>query len=101
MRAMQPIVHELFPGHAFALRDLGFVMREDVVHSAAMNVDLVAEQCSCHRAALDVPARPSWSPRRIPFHVAVVFVPRFPQREVSNVFLVVLVMLYPTGGLQF
>ena len=44
MRAMQPVANELFPGHAFALCDLRFVMREDVIDAAAVDVDLIAEQ---------------------------------------------------------
>ena len=39
---MQPVAHELFPAAAFRLRDLRFVMRENVVHPAAMNVELLA-----------------------------------------------------------
>ena len=44
MRAMQPVAHKLFPGAAFGLRDLRFVMRENiVVHAAAVNIELLAE----------------------------------------------------------
>src|ERR1700731_3142420 len=92
MRAMEPHPHEFFAGHAFALRDLRFVMRENVVHATAVDIDLIAEQGSRHRAALDVPARTSRPPWRIPFHIAVFFVPCFPEREIADVFLVVLVM---------
>jgi hypothetical protein len=53
---MQPVAHELRSGHAFALRDLGFVMRKDVIDAAAVDVDLIAQQHHRHRAALDVPA---------------------------------------------
>src|SRR6478735_768688 len=94
MRAMQPVPHELLSGHAFALCDLRFVMRKDVIDTAAMDIDLVAEQRHRHRAAFDVPAGTTRSPWRIPFHVAVCFVPSFPQRKVANVFLVVFVMLH-------
>src|SRR5439155_20360671 len=91
MRAVQPRPHKLFSGHAFALRDLSFVVRKDIVYTAAMDVDLIAEQRGRHRAALDVPAGTSWSPWRIPFHIAIFFVPRFPKREVPDVVVVVLV----------
>src|SRR5215510_11948309 len=94
MRTMQPVAHELLSRYTFTLRDLGFVMREDVVDAAAVNINLVAQQCCGHRAALDVPAGTAWSPWRIPFHVAVFFVPRFPQREIADVFLVVFVVLH-------
>ena len=43
MRAMQPVAHEFFPSDAFALRDLRLVMRENVIHSTAVDVDLIAE----------------------------------------------------------
>src|SRR4051794_14438611 len=63
MRAMQPVTHELLSRHAFALRDLRLVMREDVIDAAAMDVDLIAQQRHGHRAALDVPAWTARSPR--------------------------------------
>ena len=40
---MQPVANEFFARYPFALRDLRFVMREDVIDAAAMDVDLVAE----------------------------------------------------------
>jgi hypothetical protein len=43
MRAMQPVLHELFSRHAFALRDLRFMVRENIVDTAAVNVDLIAQ----------------------------------------------------------
>ena len=78
MRAVQPIAHKLLSRDAFALRDLRFVMREDVVDPAAVDIDLVAQQRCGHGAALDVPAGTTRSPRGIPFYVAVFFVRRFP-----------------------
>ncbi len=89
---MQPVAHKFFPGAAFALRDLRLVMRENIVHAAAVDIDLRSEQRRRHRAALDVPARPARSPRRFPAHVAIGLVPRFPEREVADVFLLVLVV---------
>src|ERR1700756_5361169 len=100
MRAMQPVAYELLPSHPFALRDLGFVMWENVIDPAAVDVDLIAEQRSGHRAALDMPAGTAGSPRRIPFYVAIFLVPRFPQREIPDVFLVVFVVFNPAGRLQ-
>src|ERR1043166_4784128 len=100
MRAVQPIAHELFPGHAFALRDLRFVVRKNVVHAAAMNVDLIAEQRGRHRAALDVPARPARAPWTFPANFAVLFIPRFPEREIADVLLVVLIVPDASGWLQ-
>ncbi len=100
MRAVQPVAHKPFSSHAFALGNLRFVVRKNVVHAAAVDVDLIAEERGRHRAALDVPAGPPQSPWRIPFHIGIFFVPRFPKREVANVFFIVLVVLYATGRLQ-
>ena len=97
MRAMQPVTDEFFSGDAFALRDLRFVMRENVIDATAMDVDLIAKQRRRHRAAFDVPTRPAAAPRAFPRHIAVFFVPGFPKREVADVFLVVFVVLYATG----
>src|SRR6266540_1325524 len=43
VRAMQPIADEFLACHAFALCDLCFVMRKNVIDAATMNIDLVAE----------------------------------------------------------
>src|SRR5262249_30168066 len=77
-----------------------FVVRKDVIDPATMNVDLVAQQRSGHRAALDVPAGTARSPRRIPFNVVILFVPGLPQSEITDVFLVVFVVLYAACRLQ-
>src|SRR5438132_410901 len=62
MGAMQPIAHEFLAGHTFALRDLRFVMRENVVHAAAVNVDLIADQPGRPRPhGLSQPTLPSSS----------------------------------------
>ena len=97
---MQPVAYEFFSGDPFRLRDLGFVMRENVIHAAAMNIDLIAEQRRRHGAAFDVPARTASAPWAFPADIAIFFIPRLPQCKVSNVFLVVLVVLHPAGRLQ-
>ncbi len=43
MRAMQPVARKFFFGDTFTLRDLRFVMRENVIDSTAVDVDLIAE----------------------------------------------------------
>src|SRR4029077_4312691 len=46
---------------------------------------------------------PAWTtpaPWRIPFHIAIFFVPRFPKREVADVFLIVFVVLHTPRRLQ-
>ena len=69
-------------------------MRKDVIDTAAVDVDLIAQQRCGHRAALNVPTRTARSPGRIPFHVPVFFVPRFPEREIADVFFIVFVVLH-------
>jgi hypothetical protein len=48
------------------LRDLVFVMREDQVVAAAVNVDLFAEFGEVHGGAFDVPAGAALAPRTVP-----------------------------------
>ena len=43
MRAVQPVADEFLSRNAFALRDLCFVVRKNVIDAAAMDIDLVAE----------------------------------------------------------
>src|ERR1700693_318319 len=100
MRTMKPVAHKFLAGDAFTLRDLGFVMRKNVIDAAAVNVDLIAEQRGGHCAAFDVPARAAATPRTFPADVAIFFIPRFPKREIANVLLVVFVVLYAAGRLQ-
>src|SRR5256886_12608205 len=76
------------------------MMRENVVHAATVNVDLIAEQRGGHCAAFDVPARAAATPRTFPADVAIFFIPRFPKREIANVLFVVFVVLYAAGRLQ-
>ena len=47
-----------------------------------------------------MPARPAAAPRTFPADIAILFIPRLPQREIADVFFVVLVVLYPPGRLQ-
>ena len=101
VRAVQPVADEFFAGAAFGLRDLGLVMREDVVDAAAMDIEFRAEEGGGHGAALDVPAGPAAAPGRIPADVAIGFVPRFPEREVADAFLFVFVVADAAGGAQF
>ena len=47
-----------------------------------------------------MPAGTARTPRRIPLHVAIFFIPGFPQREVADVFLIVFIVLHAAGRLQ-
>ena len=101
MSAVHPGADETVPGAAFGLRDLGFVMGENVVHAAAMNVDLRPEQRGGHGAALDVPAGASLAPRTLPDHVAIGLIPGFPEREIADALLLILVVADASAGAQF
>ena len=86
----EPRVHPVldprdFAGGAFGLRDLGFVVREDVVLGAGVDVELVAEVLAGHGGALDVPAGKAAAPRAVPLHD--VFRVLLPEREVGRMAL--------------
>ena len=70
-------------GQRLALGDLVFVVREDQVGAAAVDVDLVAERLADHGRALDVPAGAAATPRARPRRLA--FAGVLPQREVARV----------------
>ncbi|MCG3150609.1 MAG: hypothetical protein PCFJNLEI_04097 [Verrucomicrobiae bacterium] len=90
---MQPIFDEWFAGGGFALGDFVFVVRKNQVFAAAVDVETLTEVRHAHDATFDVPAGPPQSPRRIPFDGAVGFTPGFPEREIADVLLGVLVVL--------
>ena len=95
VRAVQPVAGERLAGGRLALGDLVLVVRKDVVHAAGVDVEALAEVPHAHRGALDVPAGPAPAPRRVPADVAVLLVPRLPQREVGEILLLVLVLHAP------
>ena len=70
---------------AATLRDLAFVVRENVVLTARVKIDFVAKQHARHRAALKVPARISLAPRARPPHQMRWI--RLPQHEVGGMAL--------------
>ena len=75
---------------ALGLRDLVFVVREDQVLAAGMDVEGLAEELRRHRRALDVPAGPAAAPRARPGRLASLLVlgrDRLPEREVHRVAL--------------
>ncbi len=83
---VHPVLHEGFlAGKCFRLGDLVFVMGKDDVLAAAVDVNPVAEELAGHGAALDVPARPAFSPGAVPGRLAGLRL--FPEDEVHRVFL--------------
>src|ERR1035437_10435815 len=67
---MHPEMHERLPGQRLRLRDLVFVMREDEVFAAGMNVEALAEVFHRHLRTLDVPARATGTDLGFPHRLA-------------------------------
>src|SRR5207302_5183058 len=84
--AVHPQAHHAMSRDGFRLRDLGLVMREDVVGAACVDVESVAEYGHRHRGAFDVPARKARSPRAGP-DLHAVYSGRLPESEVTRVTL--------------
>ena len=90
--AVIPVAGEGRPVAALALGDLVFVVREEQVDAAGVQVDRVTEVRLDHRAALDVPAGTALGRalRAGPLDVAVLLgLVGLPEREVAHVVLVV------------
>ena len=86
---MVPMAGEAHAVAGLALRDFVLVVREGQVNPAGMQVDRFAEVSADHRGALDVPAGAITTPRAFPCDVAVLWLPRLPQREIATVLLLV------------
>ena len=87
--AVIPVVGEGGAVAALALGDLVFVVGEEQVHAAGMEVDGVAEVLFTHGAALDVPAGAALAPGRRPEVIAIVGFVALPEGEVGAVFFFV------------
>ena len=81
-------MHEGPAGGRLALGDLVFMVREDQVLAAAVDVDLLAQILFGHDRALDVPAGPAFSPGGAPEGLAFLF--RLPEHEIQRVLLLFL-----------
>ncbi len=74
-----------FTGGAAGLCDFAFVMGEDVVFAAGVNIDdIFAQHRAGHGGAFDVPAGVTIAPRAGPFHQ--VFRVRLPEQKIGRVF---------------
>src|SRR5688572_24784525 len=65
---MYPIAHRCYMIANSTLRDLTFMMREQKIHTTAMNIELCTEIFCCHGRTLDMPARKPYSPWTLPAH---------------------------------
>src|SRR5713101_6473789 len=86
MLPMYPVADDRVAERALGLRDLVLVVREDVVDAARVDVEAVAEVLRAHRGTLDVPARETRSPRRVPDERAAGLA-LLPEREVRGLAL--------------
>ena len=87
----EAVVHPVIRHHgrtvgAARLCDLVFVVREDQIEAAAMDVEDIAEIGGAHRRALDMPARAAPAPRAFPTGLVVRRL--FPEHKIGRVFLV-------------
>ena len=100
VRAVHPVADEGFLAISctLALGYLGLVVRKNVVHAAAMDVDGLAEQSGSHSAALDVPTGPSFAPGALPANSTILPNPGLPKRKVGDGLLVVFVAGNPLAG---
>ena len=96
--AVQPVVHEGLAGGGLGLRDLVFVVREDVVLAARVDVEVRAQVLHRHGGTLDVPAGTALAQFGIPVDVPVFRAPGLPEREVAHVVLRVLVLVHAAAG---
>ena len=78
---VQPILGHRLAVAALALGDFVFVVREDQVQPAAVDVERLAQQLAAHGGAFDVPAGPAGSPRAGPGRLAGLG--RFPEGEIG------------------
>ena len=83
---VHPVVHHLVALACDSLRYLAFVVGEDEVHAAAVDVEVLAQIFASHRRALAVPAGEAVAPRRRPAH-DVLGLCRFPKGEIRLILL--------------
>ena len=64
---MEPVITPFMSDVRLTLRDLIRMMREDIVHTAAVNIHVFAQMLHADAGAFDMPARISYAPRTVPF----------------------------------
>ncbi len=82
---MQPVFCKNFAIACFALGNLIFMVRENQILAAGMDVNLLPQIFSGHHGTFNMPARPALTPRRLPVRLA--FFLGLPKHEVKGVLL--------------
>ena len=82
---MEPVMHRFTAVAAFGLGDFVFVMGEDQIRAAAVNIEGIAEVFFGHGGAFDMPAGTAFAPGAFPIGFAGFR--RFPQREIEGISL--------------
>src|SRR5450759_1729661 len=82
---VHPVIDESIAVRALGLRNFVLVVRKLQVLTAAVDIEMVAEQGARHRRALNVPARPALAPWTRPRRLARLGV--LPQHEVERIAL--------------
>ncbi len=78
---MHPELYRFFASHTLSLGNLIFMMGEDQVDTASVNVELLAQVFGGHGGAFDVPAGKAYTPGAGPVHLPAC-IPMLPQGEV-------------------
>ena len=65
---MYPVSYALSAAGGLVLGDFALVVREHQVHSAAVDVEFIAEVLCSHDRAFEMPSRETFAPRRRPSH---------------------------------
>src|SRR5438552_3529127 len=86
MLPVHPVADDRMAERPLGLRDLVLVVREDVVDTARVKIEALAEVLRAHRRTLDVPAREARAPWRVP-HEGAPGLALLPEREVGGVAL--------------
>ena len=68
---MEPVVTPLVSQIRLTLRDLIGVMRKDIVHSTAVNIQIFAQMLHADAGALNMPARIANTPWTVPFQLLI------------------------------
>ena len=84
MFAMQPVIYKFAGVCSFTLSDLIFMMGEHIVDPAGMQIKSFTQIFLTHGTAFNVPSGSAGAPGAVPFHIAVFFVPCFPECKVTH-----------------